>query len=431
MKVCRRRSGAPGAVSTASIWRCGPLAILPWLVLALALGVAAGSARADGDSVPALEVSLLTFGPGDIYWERFGHNAIVIRDPASGEATSYNYGIFDFEEDDFFFNFLRGNMRYQIAADDADDDIAYYVSTGRAVVEQKLRFTAAQAQALRDYLETNLLPENRHYRYDYFTSNCSTKVRDALDHVLGGPLRQQLTSPSRGFTYRLLADALTRPDPFLMGVIDIGLGPFADQRLSFWKDSFVPMQLMAHLRDVSVTDDHGLERPLVLDEQRLASPIHPDPPALPPDLRWPFFGTGIALGVLFATLDAARRRAWARIGFSSAALLFTLICATFGLIQLGLWAFTDHRSAWANENLLVFSPLCLLLLPTWWRSARPDWTTRAFDRGLAIAVAVLAAFALFSKILSSFPQDNLAWILLLLPTHLVLARSAIANANPR
>ncbi|WP_371282076.1 hypothetical protein [Dokdonella sp.] len=35
-----------------------------------------------------------------------------------------------------------------------------------------------------------------------------------------------MTSPSRGFTYRMLADALTSPDPFLMGVIDIGLGPF-------------------------------------------------------------------------------------------------------------------------------------------------------------------------------------------------------------
>jgi hypothetical protein len=227
----------------------------------------------------------------------------------------------------------------------------------------------------------------------------------------------------------MLADALTRPDPLLMGVIDIGLGPYADQRLSFWTDSFVPMQLMAHLRDVTVADDEGQERSLVVDEQRLAPSRHPDSPALPPDLRWPFFGIGLASGLFLWGLDAARRRTWARVGFGATALVFTLACAAFGLIQLGLWVFTEHESAWANENLLVFSPLCLLLLPTWWRSAGVDWTTRAFGRGVALAVAALSAFALFSKILSSFPQDNLAWILLLLPAHLVLARCAIKSSR--
>ena len=175
-------------------WRCGPGALLVGLLLVVAFGCSAGPARADGEPASTLQVSLLTFGPGDIYWERFGHNAIVIRDPTTGMATSYNYGIFDFEEEDFFLNFLRGRMSYQIAAEDADEDIAYYISTGRSVVEQRLRFTAEQARALQDYLETNLRPENRHYRYDYFTSNCSTKVRDALDHVLGDTLRLQMTS---------------------------------------------------------------------------------------------------------------------------------------------------------------------------------------------------------------------------------------------
>lgn len=404
-------------------WRCGPRALLLWLALVVAFGCGASPVWADGEPASPLQVSLLTFGPGDIYWERFGHNAIVIRDPASGTAISYNYGIFDFEEADFFLNFLRGRMSYQIAAEDADDDIAYYISTGRSVVEQRLRFTAAQARALQDYLETNLRPENRHYRYDYFTSNCSTKVRDALDHVLGGSLRLQMTSPSRGFTYRLLADALTRPDPLLMGVIDIGLGAYADQRLSFWKDSFVPMQLMAHLREMSTTDAQGQPVPLVIGEQVLAESRLPPPPVLPPDLRWPFFGIGLGFAVALLLLGAQRRQAWARTSLAVIASLFSLFCGTFGLVMLGLWFFTAHESAWRNENLLVFSPLCLLLLPTWWRSARRDWAPSKTALRIAAIVALLAAFALFSKILSTFPQANLPWILLLLPAHLVLARN--------
>src|SRR5690606_11081553 len=102
-----------------------------------------------------------------------------------------------------------------------------------------------------------------------------------------------------------------------------------------------------------------------------------------------------------------------------------MACGLVSLIMLGLWAFTEHVSAWRNENLLVFSPLCLGLLPTWWRSTRATWTPSAFSRWLATAIALLALFALFSKILSSFPQANLHWILLLLPAHLALAHSVI------
>ena len=423
-----RAMAAAASVATRA-WLARALVVL---LVAGSLGVfAGGTARAASEAGPGpgLEVSLLTFGPGEIYWERFGHNAIVIRDPATGEATSYNYGIFDFEEDDFFVNFLRGRMSYQIAADSPQNDIDYYASTGRSVTLQTLRFTPAQAQALKQALDTNLLPENRHYRYDYFTSNCSTKVRDALDTALGGSLRLQMTSPSRGFTYRLLADALTSPDPLLMGVIDIGLGPFADQRLSFWKDSFVPMQLMAHLRDAQVSGADGQPVPLVIDEQVLVKSRLPAPPVLPPDLRWPFFGIGVAFAALLLFLSAQRQRRWARLGLSGAALVFSLACGIFGMIMLGLWVFTEHQSAWHNENLLVFSPLCLLLLPAWWRSARPSWSPSAATCWIAGSIALLASFALFSKVLSSFVQANLPWILLLLPAHLVLFHAVMTRRD--
>lgn len=411
------------------VWKSGLLRVTAsFLALVSWLYVATPALAQPGDQ-PPIEVSLLTFGPGEVYWERFGHNAIVIRDPARGEAISYNYGIFDFEEEDFFLNFIRGRMSYQIAANRAQDDIDYYISQGRSVTEQRLRMTPAQARALQRALDTNLLPENRHYRYDYFTSNCSTKIRDQLDAVLGGSLRQQMSSPSRGFTYRMLADALTSPDPFLMGVIDIGLGPFSDQRLSFWKDSFVPMQLRDHMREMQTVDEAGNSAALVAAETELAEARLPAPPPLPPDLRWPFLAIGIAFATMLGFLSVRREKRWARSSFAFLALLFSTICAVFGLILLGLWGFTEHESAWANENLLLFSPLCILLLPTWWRSAHSGWQASTFARRVAMLIALLAAFALFSKILSSFPQANLAWILLLLPTHLVLAHAALRGSD--
>jgi hypothetical protein len=126
-------------------------------------------------------------------------------------------------------------------------------------------------------------------------------------------------------------------------------------------------------------------------------------------------------------LSLRRQYRWARIAFAGTTLLFSLFCGLSGLVMLGLWTFTDHVSAWHNENLLVFSPLCLMLLPAWWHSANASWSISPASGWLAVVIAVLAAFALFSKILTSFPQANLHWILLLLPAHVVLAQAVFGR----
>ena len=43
----------------------------------------------------APRIGVLTMQPGSVFFERFGHDAIVVVDPASGQATSYNFGYFD------------------------------------------------------------------------------------------------------------------------------------------------------------------------------------------------------------------------------------------------------------------------------------------------------------------------------------------------
>src|SRR3546814_8582955 len=79
------------------------LALLLWL---LACGAALASPAA---STPRIGVA--TMQPGTIFFERFGHDAIVVIDPATGAATSYNFGFFDPDEPDFISNFVHGHMR--------------------------------------------------------------------------------------------------------------------------------------------------------------------------------------------------------------------------------------------------------------------------------------------------------------------------------
>lgn len=363
-----------------------------------------------------LAISLLTVGPGDIFFERFGHNAIVVRDAAQGTAIAYNYGIFDFGEADFLLNFARGRMMYRLVADDLDDDLDMYREEGRGIDEQPLDLTPEQTRELAQFLEWNTRPENARYRYDYFTANCSTRVRDALDRALGGALHAQTEGRSRGYTYRLDALRLMAPQPWLMLVIDLGLGPYADRRIDFWEESFVP----ATLSDVVASARVGANgSALGARVERLAQSHIEEPPALPPDLRWPFLGLGIALGVALGWLGTRASRV-ARACVATFALVFEFACALGGLALLFLWLATEHRAAWRNENLLLLNPLCLLLLPAWFGALRGR-ASSAFARAVAWCVVAVAAFALASKILPWFEQVNLHWIVLLLPIHLALA----------
>ena len=395
---------------------------LRWFVVALVLASAGVIAQTLPlrDEAAQPEISLLTIGPGDIYFERFGHNAILVRDPASGETVAYNYGIFDFEQEDFLLNFARGRMRYRIAADALDDDLEMYRAQGRSITEQRLNLLPAQAYALVDFLDWNMRPQNVFYRYDYFEANCSTRVRDALDRASGNALRAQSEGRARGYTYRLDALRLMAPDPLLMLGIDLGLGPYADQRIDFWRESFVPATLRSVVSQANTRSADGKTIPLVAADKVIAVGLVEEPPALPPDLRWPFLIAGIAIGGLLLWLQHPRH-ALARIPLAVFATLFELFCGLGGSVLLLLWFGTEHHAAWRNENLLLLNPLCLLLLPAWMGSARVQWAIRRTTVWIAWLVTLCAAFALFSKILPWFVQANLHWIVLFLPIHLALA----------
>ncbi|WP_449429199.1 lipoprotein N-acyltransferase Lnb domain-containing protein [Rhodanobacter umsongensis] len=385
------------------------------LLFVLLLSGMLSSAHASVANAPGanLEVSLITYGPGATYWERFGHDAIELRDSASGEAVDFNYGVFDFNERNFFLNFARGRMHYLMDAGYSAPEQASYVQDGRSVSQQRLAFTPAQAAALRDFLLWNLRPENAGYNYDYYADNCTTRVRDALNQALGGIVKTQLTARAGGMTYRQQTARLMSAQPWLMLIMDLGLGPYADQPLDAWQESFLPMVLQAQLRNVHL----GNGQPLLLGEQ-LLSPNRLDvPPATPPDLRLP-----LALaGLLIAVLIVATRRRWP-VGYALLGTLYLLAAGLVGILLLVLWTLTAHHSAWANANLLLFNPLAFLLLATLWRSRRGLAASRFIDG--VIALQLLAALvAILLHLLPGTVQQNQPWLLFALPCWLALAWS--------
>jgi len=378
-----------------------PLRAAWWLTLLLA----AFSAEA------APRIALVTMGPGETYWERFGHNAILVAPADGSEPTLYNYGYFDFDEPGFLLRFARGDMRYQLLALPLGQDLAYYREVGRGVDLLWLDIAPQRAQQLAEFLAWNARPENAGYRYDYFTDNCSTQVRDALDVALGGVLKQQLSGRSHGLSYRDEALRLGAPVAWMGLGIHLGMGPFGDRPLSLWGEAFVPMRLRDALREVVNADG----QPVIVAEQTLQVARLPPEPLEPPRWRSGFLALGLTLAAAFAGLRQWRPRA--------AAVLAVGWWGLLGLVGLGLaalWGLTSHVAAYGNENLLLFNPLCPLLLPGAVALARGREPGRGFYRALWL-VAALAGVAVFLKFLPFRVQSNGDWIALVLPLQALLA----------
>lgn len=370
----------------------------------------------------APRIGVATMQPGEIFFERFGHNAVVVDDPAvAGGPTSYNFGFFDLDEPGFFPRFVRGDMRYMLVALPLEDDLAYYREVGRGVSVQWLDIDPAAATSLAAALELNARPENARYRYDYFTDNCSTRVRDAIDRATGGALRRQLSTRSQGNSFRSEAVRLASPATWMWLGFDLGLGPAADRVNSGWEDAFVPMRLADGLRNARRTDG----RPLVVAEAVLLP--HRLAPEPAPEARawWPWLLAGATIGAGLAAL--ARRRP--RLAAAVAAAWWTL-AGLAGLLMLFLWLGTEHRFAWANRNLLLLSPLALGLVPGAVRIARGGAGGRVF-RWLLVATVALAALAPFLLWLPAAPQRNAHWIALLLPLQLAWAVALPRATRPR
>ena len=404
------------------------------VVLAAALaGAALRPAKAQTPSASAsavapmpgspITVTLVTFGLGQEVFERFGHNALSFHDAATLQDSAYHWGLFSFNEPGFLLRFLTGDTNYWMGAVDARLLVESERSRGRPVTLQRLNLTPAQALQLREVVRTNAREENKFYRYDYFRDNCSTRLRDALDGVLGGAIKRASDTVMTTTSYRRESVRLTDGVAPVQAGIDVALGRPADVPLTRWQSFFIPMRLRDAVRTIRVTDAGGATVPLVADEQVLSLP----PGAVPvPErnvapgltLRYGALGLLIAVLVLFLRVMMLSRRtaAWGLALLGSA---WSLFSGMLGIILVLAWTATKHVFwAW-NENLLLLTPLSLalvMLIPA-------AILSRRHERAARMVAAVVAGFGLMALLLTLLPggQENLAIVAMLLPVHLAIA----------
>jgi uncharacterized protein DUF4105 len=401
------------------------------LLLIVLLGFASRSANAtstvaDGSDI---RVSVITMGPGDAGWEKFGHIALRIQDPQGllpqypqVHDVMFNWGIFNFKQKNFYLNFLQGRMIYMTAAEDGPLSLQDYHDSGRAVYEQVLHLTGAQKIELERRCAVAIDEEHRNYRYDYYRDNCSTRVRDILDDTLRGQIKQQTESKPSGVTLRWHTRRLLTDDLPLYVALQAELGHPVDQPISQWQEMFLPSKLRERLREIMVVQTDGSKAPLLEYEQIISAGDKP-PEALGPPRSVPYaLLSGTLLGGAFVglTLLIVWKKRLARTGLIVLGLGWLLLIGIGGVIGAWAWIGTDHFVAKYNENLLQVTPLGLvlaILLPK--ASGGGKWL--AFI--ISAIIAGLSVLGLALKVTPFFFQVNGDMIALCLPVHLALCWS--------
>jgi Domain of unknown function (DUF4105) len=315
-------------------------------------------------------ISVVTFGPfqGELF-SAFGHSAFRIYDPVQRIDDAYHYGVFDFDQPNFYLNFAKGYLYYSLGTNDYQPFRNYYIHYNRKVHEQVLNLTERQKQKLYDYLQWNALPENVHYRYDYFYNNCATKIRDVVIDALGDDVNFDGSYITTDYTIRELTDIYLRYQPWGDLGIDIGLGLPIDKKAAPSEYMFLPDYVESGFDHASIRQE-GSAVPLVREKILVYDPVEE---VLPKGLPHPLFVFSIVALICLAIsiLDYKRKKlsVWLDvILFSSTGVI--------GALLLFLWLFTDHNDSAYNFNLLWAVPTNLIVVVAFIKT--PSWLKKYF-----------------------------------------------------
>ena len=338
------------------------------------------------------EISIITCGPyqGELY-SAFGHSAIRVFDPVLGFDIAYNYGVFDFNQPNFYLNFTRGFLYYKLGVYSYPDFRDYYISYNRYVHEQIVNLDSAQKQKIFSYLENNSLPENQTYRYDYFYNNCSSKVRDVFAEVFKDQIRFDGSFIKTNYTIRDLTDIYLQQQPWGDLGIDICLGLPMDKKATPYEYMFLPDYLESSF-------DHATLNGSPIVKQKIA--VYE---SVPEATSFHWYHPWIVWGVIFLLVSFLSYRDWKRRKTTKwfDITLFGIL-GLLGWLLLILWTATDHKAAANNFNLLWALPFHLFAAIALFKKNIPAWTHTYFRVIVIITASLLAGWALLPQQMNSY-----------------------------
>lgn len=335
---------------------------LSWLPAAARPYRPGGAGESAVAKVDSLTVSLITCYPGPEIYELYGHEAIRVR--GEGRDSVWNYGVFDFREPNFVYRFVKGETDYYCAGYPFSLFLPEYRERGSKVVEQDLNFTQEEAHRLLKLLQTEALPQNRRYRYNYVKDNCATRIIDRVGEAFGD-IRVIYPDSVRYGTFRNEMRAYNRNYPWYQFGIDLALGSGIDYPLTGREEMFVPVEMMERAGRAHLYDGRMLVRETrILNMGNGDVTLSPTPWYLSP-LSVSFIV--LALAILAMAYDLKKKRITRWVFF-----LWFLLSGLAGTLVAFLVFISSHEATSPNTLILWLNPLQLLMaVAVWWRSMRP------------------------------------------------------------
>ncbi len=338
------------------------------------------------------EISVITCGPyqGELY-SAFGHSAIRVYDPANQTDLAFNWGVFDFDQPNFYLNFARGFLYYKLGVYSYPHFRDHYISYNRYVHEQVLDLNSFQKQKLFEYLEWNAQPENVNYRYDYFYNNCATKVRDVFVEVFKDSVTFDGSYVTTNYTIRDLTDIYLKHQPWGDLGIDICLGLPMDKRATPYEYMYLPDYIESGFDHATLNKKPLVKKKVATHESQpeeiSSSLLHP----------WIVFGLFL-LGVLILSYFDWKNKSltkWFDI------MLFFVV-GLVGVLLLLLWVATDHKASATNFNLLWAFPTHVIWAVMLIKKHPCFWTKRYFEGTWVLLAATLLIWFVIPQQLNVF-----------------------------
>jgi hypothetical protein len=328
--------------------------------LLLFLIVASFSAQERGDD---LTIRLAVMGPGDELYLWWGHIALIIDDTVTGQSRFYDWGVFSFDQEDFFINFARGLCLYSAVSSPTERNLAFYRATNRDITIYTLDLDGPQKSAIRSFVENNVRPENRDYLYHHFRDNCATRIRDIIDMGTGGQFKARFGDAPGRYTLRQHVRRHTWFNPFFDWILNFWMSGHIDKPIRVWDEMFLPSEIGLAMEDFSYVDSQGITRSLVTAKVRDNAAVGRPGVLDVPRRQWPReLVAGLALAAVLVWLGHGARNTRRRVYFLLQGAL-GLFFGAAGSLLFFLTFFTNHDYTWHNANVTFVNPLLLAAVP--------------------------------------------------------------------
>ena len=245
--------------------------------------------------------------------------------------------MFDFREGNFYLKFVKGDLQYFVAACSYQDFIYEYQSENREVIEQTLNFTLQKKQELFDLLNSSLFSDERFYTYKFIDRNCTTKVVEKINKIIGTPLIQKIDNKS--ISYReVLYPYFENHFWYKLG-INIVFGAKTDAKA---EKLFLPIELL-HSLDKTVVNG----KPLVEKKETIVEEIKQKS-------SFSFINSIYFISLILLIILLLNNKYITKI--------YLFISGFLGIFISLLGLYSLHHELLWNYNALLFNPLFLILV---------------------------------------------------------------------